>query len=157
MANHSSILAWRIPWAEEPGESQTQLSARTTTAASAVLREEAFRPPFPPPLPPNSPAVLSAQGGRRVGDQMGPWGSPERQPGVTGPSPRAQGTSGGHILVPQGRRGLEQNDTRLFSCRMMPVSESSKGSNCFLGSQTSQKRGDLAARVVPSLLVTSCE
>ena len=72
--------AW---WATVHGvaESRTQLSARTTTAASAVLREEAFRPPFPPPLPPNSPAVLSAQGGRRVGDQMGPWGSPERQPG----------------------------------------------------------------------------
>ena len=24
MATHSSILAWRIPWTEEPGESQTQ-------------------------------------------------------------------------------------------------------------------------------------
>ena len=24
MATHSSILAWIIPWTEEPGESQTQ-------------------------------------------------------------------------------------------------------------------------------------
>ena len=26
MATHSSILAWRIPWAEEPGESHGQRS-----------------------------------------------------------------------------------------------------------------------------------
>ena len=36
MATHSSILAWKIPWAEEPGglpsmglQSQTQLSSHT--------------------------------------------------------------------------------------------------------------------------------
>jgi len=43
MATHSSILAWRIPWTEEPGglhtahgmaESQTPLSDYTTTALS---------------------------------------------------------------------------------------------------------------------------
>ena len=41
MATHSSILAWRIPWTEEPGrlqsvvsQSQTRLSDyRTTTTA----------------------------------------------------------------------------------------------------------------------------
>ena len=39
MATHSSILAWEIPWPEEPGglqsmgsqKSQTQLSNQTTT------------------------------------------------------------------------------------------------------------------------------
>ena len=39
MANHSSILAWEIPWTEEPGglqsvgqQSQTQLSMHATWA-----------------------------------------------------------------------------------------------------------------------------
>ena len=40
MATHSSILAWRIPWSEEPGglqstgsQSRTQLSDLATAAA----------------------------------------------------------------------------------------------------------------------------
>ena len=28
MANHSSVLAWRIPWAEEPGKLQSIRSQR---------------------------------------------------------------------------------------------------------------------------------
>ena len=28
MATHSSVLAWRIPWAEEPGELQSMASQR---------------------------------------------------------------------------------------------------------------------------------
>ena len=28
MATHSSILAWRIPWIEEPGELQSMVSQR---------------------------------------------------------------------------------------------------------------------------------
>ena len=28
MANHSSILAWKIPWTEEPGELQSMRSQR---------------------------------------------------------------------------------------------------------------------------------
>ena len=31
MATHSSILAWRIPWTEEPGELQSMESQRDTT------------------------------------------------------------------------------------------------------------------------------
>ena len=31
MAAHSSILAWRIPWAEEPGELQSVVLQRDTT------------------------------------------------------------------------------------------------------------------------------
>ena len=35
MATHSSILAWRVPWTEEPGvtKSQTGLKQRTRTHA----------------------------------------------------------------------------------------------------------------------------
>ena len=31
MATHSSILAWRIPWIEEPGRLQSMGSQRVTT------------------------------------------------------------------------------------------------------------------------------
>ena len=31
MATHSSILAWRIPWMEEPGRLQSMGSPRVTT------------------------------------------------------------------------------------------------------------------------------
>ena len=31
MANHSNILAWRIPWTEEPGGLQTMGSQRVRT------------------------------------------------------------------------------------------------------------------------------
>ena len=45
MATHSSILAWRIPWTEEPGglqskevtKSQTELSVHTQLANVDVL------------------------------------------------------------------------------------------------------------------------
>ena len=38
MATHGSILAWEIPWTEEPGltQSQTQLGKRTSTTASCM-------------------------------------------------------------------------------------------------------------------------
>ena len=46
MATHSSILAWRIPWTEEPGglqsialQSQTQLK-RLSTHARSYLKEK---------------------------------------------------------------------------------------------------------------------
>ena len=35
MATHSSILAWRIPWTEEPGGQQSTGSQRDTTEATA--------------------------------------------------------------------------------------------------------------------------
>ena len=44
MATHSSILAWRIPWAEEPGELQsmglswTRLSNKTTTMTTMNIK-----------------------------------------------------------------------------------------------------------------------
>ena len=30
MATHSSIIAWRIPWTEKPGELQSMVSQRRT-------------------------------------------------------------------------------------------------------------------------------
>ena len=34
MANHSSIVAWKIPWTEEPGRLQSMGSQRDTTEAT---------------------------------------------------------------------------------------------------------------------------
>ena len=34
MATHSSILAWKIPWAEEPGWIQSRLVAKSPTGLS---------------------------------------------------------------------------------------------------------------------------
>jgi len=50
MATHSSILAWRIPWTEEPGglqsmgsqKSWTQLSTHTHTKALKTLQKIQF-------------------------------------------------------------------------------------------------------------------
>ena len=50
MATHSSILAWEIPWTEEPGElqlhgvvrSRTQLSTRTHTRLQHSLAPDGF-------------------------------------------------------------------------------------------------------------------
>ena len=38
MANHSSILAWRIPWREEPGGLQSRGSQRNMTEATQCTR-----------------------------------------------------------------------------------------------------------------------
>ena len=45
MATHSSILAWTIPWTEEPGKLQSMGVAR-------VRHNLATKPPPPPPPPP---------------------------------------------------------------------------------------------------------
>ena len=49
MATHSSILAWRIPWTEEPGglqsmwsQSQTQLKQLSSSSSSSSLLIEMF-------------------------------------------------------------------------------------------------------------------
>ena len=34
MATHSSILAWRIPWTEEPGELQSESESRSVVSDS---------------------------------------------------------------------------------------------------------------------------
>ena len=47
MATHSSILAWRIPWTEEPGGLQIHRTARSWT----LLSDDAFMlTSFPQPL-----------------------------------------------------------------------------------------------------------
>ena len=45
MAIHSSILAWKIPWAEEPGGLQSM--------GLQVGQDFATKPPPPPPSVPN--------------------------------------------------------------------------------------------------------
>ena len=57
MATHSSILAWRIPWTEEPGGLQSMGLKRvrhdwvTNTYTFTFLLEP---PPLPQPIPPGS-------------------------------------------------------------------------------------------------------
>ena len=55
MATHTSILAWEIPWTEEPGglqsmgsqKSQTRLSNETTTTIGMCLRGKRLIPEAP--------------------------------------------------------------------------------------------------------------
>ena len=54
MATHSSILAWRIPWTEEPGGLQSMGSQRDTTeqlTCSLFSRTEAIIAPKPRAVP----------------------------------------------------------------------------------------------------------
>jgi len=48
MATYSSILAWRIPWTEEPGGLQSMGSQRVTTEqlTHTSCRQEAPLPPL---------------------------------------------------------------------------------------------------------------
>ena len=43
MTTHSSILAWRIPWTEEPGGLQPVGSQRVNTTEEEILHKEHFR------------------------------------------------------------------------------------------------------------------
>ena len=42
MANHSSILAWRIPWTEEPGKLQLIGSQRVRHDSSDLARTQEY-------------------------------------------------------------------------------------------------------------------
>ena len=61
MASHSSILAWRIPWAEEPGELQSLGSQRVghdwSTNTFTFLNE--FRVPYTVLSFPNITYIIS--------------------------------------------------------------------------------------------------
>ena len=58
MGAHSSILAWKTPWTEEPGgsqstglqKSQTSLSDQTTTSIYLGMEKEAVGSPGPQDL-----------------------------------------------------------------------------------------------------------
>ena len=59
MATHSSILAWRIPWTEEPGglqsmrsQSRTRLKRLSTHARTHHCQWPDASTPYPTPLPP---------------------------------------------------------------------------------------------------------
>ena len=43
MATHSSILAWEIPWAEEPGELQSKGVAKELDAAQLLNHNNNIR------------------------------------------------------------------------------------------------------------------
>ena len=42
MAIHSSILAWRIPWAEEPGRLQAMRSQSRTQMSTAITLQSRY-------------------------------------------------------------------------------------------------------------------
>ena len=44
MATHSSILAWRIPWTEEPGGLQSMGSQRVRTTAQVSTAQHSTEP-----------------------------------------------------------------------------------------------------------------
>ena len=45
MATHSSILAWRIPWTEEPGELQS-MGSQSWTRQSTAQPLHSYKPSF---------------------------------------------------------------------------------------------------------------
>ena len=49
MATHSSILAWRIPWTEEPGWLQSRV-VKTWTQLKCLSSNQALMSVFPPAL-----------------------------------------------------------------------------------------------------------
>ena len=66
MATHSSILAWRIPWSEEPGGLQSMGSQRVRHAAAAAAKSLQSCPTLCYPIdgsPPASPVpgILQAR------------------------------------------------------------------------------------------------
>ena len=63
MATHSNILAWRIPWTEEPGELQSMGSQRVRHEAMATHSSTlAWKIPWT-----EEPGRLQSMGSRRVG------------------------------------------------------------------------------------------
>ena len=46
MATHSGILAWRVPWTEEPGELRTVHGAAKESDASGHMQHAVLPHPF---------------------------------------------------------------------------------------------------------------
>ena len=59
MATHSSILAWRIPWTEEPGRPQSIVSPKSWTRLKRV-EEESIVPGRMPGSQPEGGMLRSA-------------------------------------------------------------------------------------------------
>ena len=74
MAPHSSTLAWKIPWMEEPGRLQSMGSLRVGSVHDQAPRDRsAEAPAMPPPRPPAKlessrevPAYLRGARGRDI-------------------------------------------------------------------------------------------
>ena len=76
MATHSSILAWRIPWAEEPGGLQSTGSQRVghdlaTKAAPGLLGGSEENPCKAPEAVPSTGCVLQTLSGVQL--FVTPW------------------------------------------------------------------------------------
>ena len=56
MVTHSSILAWRIPWTEEPGRLQSTGSQRVGHDRATNTYLPRTRPDTEPPVPPVGPS-----------------------------------------------------------------------------------------------------
>ena len=110
MATHSSILAWRSPWTEEPGklwstESQKsrtrlkRLSTHAHTPITKVKQAPADRDPFPESPP----------GGRRMTVQKGlPGLDPQRPRGLRDQLTEAAGSDPGRSVPSPGRTAPAQ-------------------------------------------------
>ena len=61
MATHSSILAWRIPWTEEPGELHSHVEARVRHDLATKERERCYTEPLN-----NTPEVIAEMVGTKV-------------------------------------------------------------------------------------------
>ena len=64
MVNHSSILAWRIPWTEKPGRLQSMGSQRlrhdwVTSTSTSLLQWTTFCPHFYPPASFSTTALIT--------------------------------------------------------------------------------------------------
>ena len=62
MATHSSILAWKIPWAEEPGGLQSKRVAKSWTGANFFIIWSFPRSELHLLLPPTNPTKLHFSG-----------------------------------------------------------------------------------------------
>ena len=58
MAPHSSTIAWKIPWTEEPGRLQSMESQRVRHDWVTYFHNLYFSPPSPPTLSPNKYTLL---------------------------------------------------------------------------------------------------
>ena len=74
MATHSSVLAWRIPWMEEPGRLESmELESLMTEATSQVHEGRQYLWGPNPRVPTNGSSLLTGLPGGQCGE-VGTWG-----------------------------------------------------------------------------------
>jgi len=111
MAPHSSILAWKIPWMEEPGRLQSMGSPRvghdwaTSLSLYTFMHWRRKWQPTPVFLPGESqgqPGGLLSMGSQRVGHDWSDLAAAENKQGSHGPHP-PRGHDGNLAEVSVGR------------------------------------------------------